>query len=157
MVNFRNSFGYTLIEVMIVLAVIGVLAIVAFFGFGAYKNSDAVTFAQRDFLSTLRTAQNKIATGAEGVNVIAVTIPNTLPGGITTSVFPSSLVTICFVNRNVTASFACGGCSGTTGYACDGSTLSSPAKVTVTFSLNSTVKNVIIEGAGTWINRVYAQ
>lgn len=142
----------------------GVIAVMAIYGLKDLASGQSVTDAQRNFISDLRATQNKVINGADGKNVKIATIsaslaqytidgaaaPISLPSGV--SFFtPTNDLRICFFNPQVTNA-ACYTCTGS--FACpvpaDGKT------VNVSFTNNKTTKNVIIEGFGTVINRIYA-
>lgn len=167
----RNTFrrGYTILELVVVLAVIGVIATIAFFGFGSFNKTQFVIDAQSQFLGNLRAAQNQVRNGASGSSVRAVRIINatsyslpdgtviTLPNGVTLS--PASSSSICFTNSNL-AQFAaspnnCGTCtSGSTGFVCNSSSALSAADFTVTFTNGSSSRSVIVRGTGMNITRI---
>ena len=126
----KQSSGYTLIELMVVLAVICFIATIAFYGIKSYDNSQAVINEQLDFVNQLRSEQNKVINGADGLNTRSVSIP----AGATVN--PSTVTVICFNNPNLTSS-AC----------------TNVPVVTVSFS----TKNVIIESSGLNVTRIYAQ
>lgn len=155
----RRNFGYTLIEVMIVLAVIGVLTLIALFGISAYKQGDAVSVAQREFLSNLRATQNKVDNGADGLSVWPVSLASyPLPAGVTMTNPLGAAVTVCFANRNLDSydsTHLCGSCSVGQGFICNGGLIDTSAKLEVSFTNGSLTKKVVIEGSGMRINRVY--
>lgn len=61
-----KNFGYTLVELMVVLAVIGVLSILMFYGVSSFQNGQAVKNAQLKFVSDLSLLQTKVNSGADG-------------------------------------------------------------------------------------------
>lgn len=133
----RKNFGYTLIELMVILAIMGFIAAVAFYGLRSYDNSQQVINAQKDFVNLLRATQNKVTNGADGDNYKSVNTSSLiLP--VNVSVSPLSLV-ICFNNPNLTSS----SCTNT-------------FPMTVTFTNGSTTKTVTINGSGLFITKIDA-
>lgn len=119
--------GYTLIELMVVLTVIGIIAMIAFYSLKP-NDVDAVTKAQLDFVANLRAVQNKVNNGVNGQNLIMVNIskpffpPNcgtntaysifdrssartvNLPSGVTISqhqVYGNFDIVLCFANSQL--------------------------------------------------------
>lgn len=122
---------------MVVLAIMGFIAAVAFYGLRSYNNAQQVINAQKDFVNLLRSTQNKVTNGADGDNFKSVdTSTLVLPVGVTVS---PSLV-ICFNNPNITTTPPC----------------TNTFPITITFTNGSTTKSVTIEGSGWFINRIYA-
>lgn len=122
----KKSFGYTLIELLVVIAVTGVIAVIAFYAIGSFNSGQNVISAQREFVSTLRAAQNRVTNGAEATPILTVLLPaarnsytignavtNTsvlsgLPKGVTFTVTDvatnnvlSGDLSLCFVNRSL--------------------------------------------------------
>ena len=131
----RKNFGYTLIELMVVLEIMGFIAAVAFYGLRSYNNAQQVINAQKDFVNLLRATQNKVTNGADGLSTQSVNIP------AGTIIVPSSETRVCFNNSNITTTPSC---------------VKSTFPITVTFTNGSTYKSVTIEGSGWFINRIYA-
>lgn len=162
--------GYTLIEILVVLAIIGVLAVVVFTGISGYNKNQYLSNAQREFLTALRGTQNRVLNGANTVNYEVVTVntnsyqignnsPVSLPPGITVaSTVPTCLY---FANPLLTTNAAnsCGtaNCAAGAYFGCVNGVLTSSGSLSVTFTNDSTSKTVVIEGSGMTINRVYAQ
>lgn len=183
MVKQSSGLGFTLIELAVVLSVIGLVAAVAIYGLAGFKNTDPVTNAQRELVVNLRSVQNKINNGGDGVSVksvdfsVCATEPCSyvlggmtvsLPSGVTIPTLSASGVnsplSICFVNPNLSKldGYTCGSsnaCTSGVGYLCDRSgpgVLSQPASLTITFQKGTFQKTVVVEGAGMKINRIYA-
>ena len=57
---FKNVRGFTLIEVIVVLAVAGVVAVLALKSLGGGGKDQSLVSAQREFLTALRGAQNRV-------------------------------------------------------------------------------------------------
>lgn len=70
------SKGFTLIEILIVIALIGILAAVAAFGVGALAGTGALESAHSIVVQTLEDAHNRSATGI-GTSTYGVHITNT--------------------------------------------------------------------------------
>lgn len=133
--------GYTLVELLVAIAVMGFIAAIAFFGLRSYNNSQQVINAQKDFANLLRATQNKVVNGADGLSIRVVHVPadiTTLPAGVSIT---SPNVDICFNNPNLLSS----SCTNTF-----------PIAVTFSNSDGSITKTVTIEGSGLFINRIYA-
>lgn len=144
------SGGYTLVEILIVMAIMSIFGVMAIYGIRSTSNSQSVTDAQRNFISDLRATQNKVINGADGVNSknVVINSPNQynyvvdgttikLPNGV---YFLTATTTICFNNPSLTTS----SCTNTS------------FPIIVSFSNGSTTKRVTIEGAGLIVNRIYA-
>lgn len=165
--------GYTLVEMMVTMAVIAVISVTAFYGFRSYNRDQQVINAERLFLSNLRAVQNEVNNGARGSSVITVYVPASgpsyqvngtsvsLPPGIAVSNSLGSNLYLCFVNRNL-ASFSainpCGPCNTGSGYYCIGTAAySSPSTISFNFTDSSSpiTRTVGLDGNGTNINRTY--
>ncbi|MBI3559113.1 type II secretion system protein [Candidatus Gottesmanbacteria bacterium] len=165
--KFQIRQGYTLIELMVVLAIMGFIAAVAFYGLRNYNNAQQVINTQKDFVNLLRATQNKVTNGADGSPVKTVDVPMSLslPVGINvTNNRTGNGITICFANSNLISFdstnvlYQCGACSsGSDYFLCDDVTNSKIlGGVTFSFSNGSTIKTVTIEGSNMTINRIYA-
>lgn len=60
--------GYTLIEIMVVIAISTSVAVMAFFGIRSLGNSQSVANAQLELISNLRSLQTQVYNGASGLN-----------------------------------------------------------------------------------------
>jgi prepilin-type N-terminal cleavage/methylation domain-containing protein len=171
---FKNVRGFTLIEVIVVLAVAGVVAVLALKSLGGGGKDQSLVSAQREFLTALRGAQNRVLNGVSSTGFEAVTINSgsyvingstvSLSSGVT--IANSSLpLSVCFASSLLPNSPGytagkCGNHSNCTGafFGCDNNGNKTTAgSLTVIFSNGSTQKSVVIEGSGMTINRVYAQ
>ncbi len=204
----QTSFGYTLVELMVTLTIVGIMAMIAFIGVGSYRQGDFLVNAQQEFISNLRALQNKVDNGADSESVKSLDLPLsgttatsykvqitagnrrivTLPSGVYLSAyytpsFPSNLpyagpLSFCFSNRYLTnfdnVNNQCGPnvpppspCTDPTlplGYVCDQSsglpTAINPVTLVVQFKLLNNAamsREVVVEGTGGRINRIYAR
>lgn len=64
---YRFAKGYTLIELLIVMAIITVVGVIAFYAFGSTNNAQAVAAAQLEFATNLRSVVNGVNNGASGL------------------------------------------------------------------------------------------
>lgn len=165
-----RSLGYSTIELAIVLAVIGMISAIAFFGLGSFNQTQLVVNSQAELLATLRGVQNQVQSGVDGQSVKWVTIVNsttyriadsttsedfTLPSGVTFSSGTGS--SVCFANNNLTAytaTYRCGSCQTGSGYICTGSTISAPASLTITLGNSTTSRSVSVQGVGMRVTRL---
>jgi hypothetical protein len=154
----------------------GIVAMLVFNGMSGFNKSQYLSNAQREFLTAIRSSQNRVLSGANSAPFEVVTISNqnsyqigtsptvALPAGITivTStplpIYPSY---ICFANPNVTGYLnnQCGNCSAGTFFYCKDGTKgaeTSFTSYTITFSNGTETKNVTVEGLGMTVNRMYA-
>ncbi len=129
--------GYTLVEILVVMAIMSIFGVMAIYGMRSTSNSQSVTDAQRNFISSLRATQNKVINGADGLSVQVFHVPAdiSLPTGV--SVSPT--VNICFNNPSLATS-----------------TCTNAPTITVLFSNGSTTRSVVIESSGVNISRIYA-
>ena len=72
--EFEISRGYTLIELMVVIAIIAVIAVVSLFGLNNFRDVEAVKSASKQMLADLRSLQNRTING--GVPIQGGTIPS---------------------------------------------------------------------------------
>lgn len=61
--EFEISRGYTLIELMVVIAIIAVIAVISLFGLNNFRDAEAVKSASKQVLSDLRGMQNRVVNG----------------------------------------------------------------------------------------------
>lgn len=182
MVKYSFKSGYTLIELTIVLAIISIIAGIAFFGFSGYNQEQVVRNAQQELITNLRSVQNQVVNGSDGVAIKSVILNNgansytivddqtpttrtvSLPANITIS---TASTVLCFVNQNVTAytnTRRCfvsttNACVSGSGYICDPSNFSAsgPSSQVITLThTNGTNKSITINGSGMQINQIYA-
>ena len=174
-----NSRAYTLIELLITVAVMAFIGSLAFFGIRDFNTSQAVSDAQRNFISDLRAAQNKAANGGSGVNFKTASFGSadpahytvdgnlvTLPAGVSLSIAnpaAATSVVLCFANPYLSAYGAsqCGGCAPGSFFACTDATppqigMSAASEVTVIFRRAAVSKTVVIKGNGMNISQIYA-
>lgn len=196
----RTLAGFTIIELMVVLGVISIVMVTAFYGLSQYNNTQPLDNAQKELITTMRSVQNQVNNGVDGVSVKSIIfnpgncsatscfvriitsylagINSTvvyLPRGVQFSV--ASHRAICFSNPNLTAFTASQKCvyitsgescngsvagdtGNSVGYVCIAGTPSqaiAPASYTITLTQGSKQRNVILEGTGMRINRIYAQ
>lgn len=153
----KQYFGYTLVEMLVVIAIMSFIAVLSLYGMKSQDKTHFLNSAQKDFLNTLRSTQNKVNTGANGLAVRTVRVPTDiiLPTGVSIT---SPSADICFVNSNIstyTTIIKCGLCISGSGYICTGSTASSPTFFDVIFFNGVMSKTVRIEGTGMTIGRIY--
>lgn len=152
--------GFSLVELVVVLGVLGLMTLAAMWGLRSFNNSQVVTNKQKEMLALLRAAQNRVVNGADGQAVRSVAIPSTAGITVTTSPSYGSLPLICFSHPLVTdlsPIYFCGTCASGQGYLCDAGVARAPASFTISFSKNGLTKSVVIEGSGMRINNIYAQ
>lgn len=137
--------GYTIIEFLVVLGVIGFIAVMSFYALSSFDSSEKVRAASKKFVSDLRTLQNQAINGVRGANFWKVSLKtgtstsNTsysiyregtleaninLPQGVYYThsfITPGTNQHICFANPNLTifGDGQCGGCSAGTFFACN--------------------------------------
>ncbi len=75
MVKAIASSGFTLVELMVVLALIAIVATGAFFGLSQSNNVQPLINAQKELVSALRSIQNQVINGSDGVSVKSVILP----------------------------------------------------------------------------------
>lgn len=165
--------GYTLIEMLVVIGIMGMVSALALYGIRAFDKNQLVVNAQRDFLTDLRSISNRVASGSDGSNFKNVTILSAtsytvdgvnknLPLGIQFSSPTSFPLSFCFANPNLKTftDGQCGACLGGSFFACrqPGAVLVSSGVITVilTNSQLTYLKSVRIEGSGMNISRIYA-
>lgn len=147
--------GFSLVELVISLAVVAAVAAMAFFGLRSSDSARQVSDSQKNLISLLRSTQSQVVNGVSGVNFKTVNLSTLiLPLGVAVS--PTSLL-ICFAHPAYTTFLTneCGSCTAGQFFACNGTTKVT-APITVTFTKGSISKQVIIDGAGIVINRIYA-
>lgn len=71
----RQIAGFTIIELMVVLGVIGIISVLAFYGLSQSNNTQPLDNAQKEFVTTLRSLQNQVVNGSDGVSVKSVILP----------------------------------------------------------------------------------
>lgn len=147
-----KNFGYTLVELMVVLAILGVLSVMALYANRSFTYGQAVRNAQLKLLSDLRGTQTGVNSGALGKSVQVVSIPVngstytvdsrtvTLPTGVT--FLNPAAKTICFVNVNYTTPYMC--------------PMSFPIVLTLRHPSINYTRTVTVDGSGLTINRIYA-
>ncbi len=158
--KFQIRNGYTLIEMLVVIAIMSFIAVMSLYGMKNQDKTHYLNSAQKDFLNTLRSTQNKVNTGANGLAVrsFILTSGSTWGNGITYTITGGGTKAICFVNPNLstfTSVNKCESCVTGSGYICTGTTASSPAFLDVIFSNGVASKTVRIEGTGMTIGRIY--
>lgn len=127
--------GFTLIELMVVITIMGILAMMGFYGLSPARENEKLANAQKELISNLRSAQNKAIAGANGGARIDFTyIP---PTGITVS---GLVPPLCFYNPNLATS-PCG-------------VMTFPQ--TVTLSNATSAKQIRIEGSNNRVTNIYA-
>ncbi|MCL4397483.1 prepilin-type N-terminal cleavage/methylation domain-containing protein [Patescibacteria group bacterium] len=179
-----HSRAYTLIELLISLAIMAIIGVLAFYGIQDFNVNQAVSDAQHNFISDLRATQNQAALGADGVNfktvwvntgspdqyTISYTVPlsnnlvsvtKILPTGVTVSAPNPANFTVCLANPKLTGytTGQCGNCAvagSEAFFACNNGTKVDSNYLDVTFSRGSVSKTVRIEGNGMDISRIYA-
>lgn len=68
----RKIAGFTIIELIVVIGVIGLVGTIVLYGLSQYNNTQPLTNAQREFVTTLRSVQNQVINGADGVSVKSI-------------------------------------------------------------------------------------
>lgn len=173
----NKTSGYSIVELMVVLAVIAAVGTMAFFGVRSFNSSQTISNVQKEFVTNLRTVQNRVDSGdvlSGGKVVQEITIPAngssytingrtvSLQNGVTISNSTGVAVTVCFPDRNLLAYdniipsiHACASCVSGIGFICRGSSASS-SPITVTFRSGSSTSNqtVTINGAGMRVTEI---
>lgn len=172
----ERKLGYTLIELLVVLGITGTIAVLAFYGINNFNVNQSVSDAQRNFISDMRSLQNKASVGAEGVNYQRLTFTSSspaqytigtsqivaLPAGVTMSVktpATATRLTICLANPNL-GGYLAGECDCGAGiyFACSNTSSKFTAgKVEVVFTRDSVSRTVAVEGNNMVVSRIYAQ
>lgn len=141
--KFSRQDGFTLVELLMVMLVIGVVVGMGFYGFQNFNNSTVVTNAAAELVSDLRSVQNQTYVGLNSLNNTMVllisgsnvytintngalfngsTILNTITHtGVVMNIenYPTKWVYICFPNKSLTTytgisgTSYCGPCMGT--------------------------------------------
>ncbi len=176
--GYLRRVGITLVEVLVVLALVGIIGGIAFAGVRGLGNEQSVVNAQKEFLSAARAAQSRARTGADGTNVTRIYIesatryqvlgnssPRTIDltsqyPGVTMSVTGGTGVYICFSHNSRQSFLAnqCGGCLGGQFYACRGTTqIATPINVTFSRTGGGGTRTVVVSGNGIEISRIYEQ
>lgn len=177
--------GYTLIELMVVIAISGLIAMIVFFGIRSFGNSQAVTNAQLEFASNLRSLQTQVYNGSQGLNNQYIRLQNnqasygvydnnntllrtvTLPAKVKLPAGYPLYLAICLANPNL-ASYGsvpginqCYQCSSGVYFACqsDGTSFtqvgSTPTTIQIGFTNGTITKYVNVVGSGMTISQIY--
>lgn len=159
--------GYSLTELMVVMSIIGILAMMQFYGMHSANDMEKLKAEQKDLIVDLRSLQNKALNGEMyGASSTHVAVFNSttqyqidgvvgpsLPSGMTIATNPNPTNGPRVFFHNPLRTIFTGTCSS---YLCD-STLAPLANssifITLTYRGNSRI--VTIEGSGTKINRIY--
>lgn len=192
MVKTNSAFGFTLVELLVVISLIGIMTAMVLGGLGQFRNSQSLANAQAEFLVQLRAVQNQVINGSDEIAVKSlVVVPNSssytivnsyltnpiskisveLPTGVMVAVVEPTGITassgVCFSNpalvsfdatrKCVSSVDASSACVSGAGMLCTGTNVNSAARVTVRFYLGSMSKDVVLEGSGMMINRIYAK
>lgn len=165
--------GYSLIELVVVLAIITFMGMLTFFGFGNQNKDQRVLAAEREIIVNLRSIQTKVDSGVGGANYKTATFRNgdsfyTLDGttinltpGVKLSL-TTTPVTIYFSHPSLACySTTCGapttttcGASATIYFACGGSPVGVLSPL-VTIGFVGSTRTIKIEGSGMNVNRIY--
>lgn len=73
-----RSAGYTIIELIIVMTIIGVIAVLSLYGLRSQNNTQIVSNTQLEFVTNLRSVINGVNQGSNGQNFYYLTINNTV-------------------------------------------------------------------------------
>lgn len=71
----RQAVGFTIIELMVVLGVIALISAIALYGLSQYNSTQPLDNAQKEFVTKLRSLQNQVVNGSDGVSVKSVVLP----------------------------------------------------------------------------------
>ena len=174
--------GYTLVELMVALGIMGFIAAIALYSVRSFNDAQVVVNAQKDFVSNLRAVQNKVDNGADSSNYKVLDVANnqpsyvldsvtvTLPAGVKVYTVFGERLYVCLANPNVLATYPacyaagpgpgqlgkCGQCTGKI-FACHGLTPISSGNRIVTFTKGSFSKQVVINGSGMRVTSIDAQ
>lgn len=155
---------------MVVLAVMGTIAVIGFWGLRSSNTGEILANQQKDLVSRLRNTQNKILAGSDGLATRSATFTNSATSyqvdGVTYNLGNNQLISsqaatvnVCFVNVNLTYFAPSASCPCTNAFACDGggAALSSPVNLLILDPQSGLSKEVTIEGSGIFIGRIYGQ
>ena len=178
--------GYTIVEFLVVLGVIGAIATISFFALGSFDKSEKVRAESKKLLSIINTLQNKAVNGAGGLSRWQISFStgsnNTsynyggssefenqvnLPKGVYykhSYITPGYIYYVCFAHPSLTKFSAgqCGPCPESVFWACPTAFPYMPvsggsAEITFSDGAGQYKKTIVIEGSGMRVTRAYEQ
>ena len=179
-----KKFGYTMIELMVVIAIMGVIGLLSIYGLRSSDDSQIVTSAAKELAGNLRSLQNKAINGSKGSNCFVMqfagsgsmtynmvstvdSFSQTIPNGVLMTAYdnvgiPLSPAWVYFLHPS--AGFA--NCTGQTANACGVAACTAPGSppstyivgpLRFTLSKGGISKSVIVEFTLTQVGRIYVQ
>lgn len=165
--------GYTLIELVVVIAIVGLISLIGFYGLKPENDAEKLDGAQREFLANFRAAQNNVMAGRNSGATYTLTFNSggydindglstksyNFPAGVTWTAVPG--YAICLVNPNKTVLTNCAACSvgapaTWSSFSCPAAPVSGMMAMTISGRAGA-AKTITVEGSGIFINRIYGQ
>ncbi len=152
--------GYTLIETLLVIALAGIISVIAYFGINSNREGQKLANAEKELVSNLRSAQNKALSGSNTgreytflmdipgkkytISTLGSSVTYNWPEGITMT-NPGA---ICFFNPNIGTN-PTPRCNGTPAF-------NFGAEKVITITGIAGIRTVRVAGSGYFVTRIYA-